>query len=120
MEHLSQSEIDLFREVATVMKKYEGKTREFGMCLVHKHFSVNQDEIMHETNDPVTRTLTVKPVKIAEMPAGSHPTQWKVIQGGKAEAVQWCCDDIKAVQWCCSDQDIQVTQWCCNDVYVAA
>lgn len=119
MEHLSQVEKDMFREVAAVISKYKDQTREFGMCLVHEHFGVANDEIMHETNDPVSRVLIAKPVKIADMPAGSHPTQWKLIQGGKAEATQWCCNDIQATQWCCDD-DIKAIQWCCDDIKATA
>lgn len=39
----------------------------FGISLLHDHFDVNDDEILLETNDPVTRTLIIKPYRNEEL-----------------------------------------------------
>ena len=35
----------------------------FGVTLLHDHFDVNDDEVLVETCDPETRTLTIKPYR---------------------------------------------------------
>ncbi len=39
----------------------------FGLTLLHDHFDVQDDEVLVETCDPVTRTLTIKPYRNEEL-----------------------------------------------------
>lgn len=55
--------MDMIREV---LRKRNAIDR-FGVTLLHDHFDVNDDEILLETCDPITRTLTIKPYRNEEL-----------------------------------------------------
>lgn len=75
---LSQIELEMFQEIGQVMKKYKNKmNRKFGLCLIHQHFEIKNDEILHEENNPIERTHTTTVVKKGEM-KHSRPTQWEL------------------------------------------
>ena len=59
------------------MLKQHNKLDRFGICLLHKHFDVNDDEVMKEEYDAQTRTTTTQPVHINTLPKGSTiDTMW--------------------------------------------
>jgi len=74
--------LDLIREV---LRKRNAIDR-FGVTLLHDHFEVNDDEVLVETCDPVTRTLTIKPyrneqLKEADIDEDSYvQTNWRFDQ----------------------------------------
>jgi len=67
-------------ERLAVFMAAEGMTERFGITLLHKHFEVADDEMLLESCDPENRTLTIQPVKKAELAKtkGAHrKTQWR-------------------------------------------
>jgi len=74
-----------FKELRDVLAKH-GCLDRFGVNLIHKHFDVAGDEVLVETIDAESRTLTVRTMKRADMPH-SVETQWQLAEG---EAVQLC------------------------------
>lgn len=64
---LSDEDGACMAEVAAVLKRY-GCLDRFGMTLLHEHFTTaTTDEVMLETNDPVARTLLIRPVPKSEL-----------------------------------------------------
>jgi hypothetical protein len=55
-----------FAEIRDVLARH-GKLERFGLTLLHKHFEVYDDESLVEYSDPMTRTLTLKVVKDADL-----------------------------------------------------
>ena len=89
---LSLKEEQMFSEVAQVLDKYNGQTREFGLHLEHSHFEVNEEEVMHETNDKLGRNSILRPVPKNKLPERAYPTAWSVDKTGVAAISTWCCD----------------------------
>ncbi|MHB0865319.1 MAG: hypothetical protein ACYC1Y_00200 [Minisyncoccota bacterium] len=68
-------------EIATVLKKH-GRLNRFGVTLLHQHFPVGDDEVMLETNDPVSRTLEMRPCSRAELEnKEATVTSWRLDSG---------------------------------------
>ncbi len=76
---LSETDRQCFREIRDVLEKF-GCLDRFGINLIHKHFPMAEDEVLVETIDAETRTLTIKPLMKAAMPA-SIETQWQLTEG---------------------------------------
>ncbi len=82
---LSQQDKDCLREVRDVLSRF-GCLDRLGVNLIHKHFDVADDELLVETIDVESRTLTVRAMKRADVP-DSIETQWQLTDG---EAVVVC------------------------------
>ncbi|WP_027879261.1 hypothetical protein [Mesoflavibacter zeaxanthinifaciens] len=69
------------KELQSVIEKY-GLTSKFGVALLHKHFSIGDDEVLLEKNDPVEKLLTSSPIKISEINnEGYATTIWRFDDG---------------------------------------
>ncbi len=90
---LTDSEQQMFHEVSEILNKYKGTTRNFGFSLIHSHFHLKKDEMLHETNNKIERYMLIRPLKKKEIPPKAHPTLWKISPKGKIEIAQFCCDD---------------------------
>ncbi len=88
---LSNEERMMMKEVSAVFSKYKGKTRQFGLQLIHSHFPIQQDEILYETHNKKARTLIIKPVK-KDKAKDALATAWEVKQNGKIIVTSLCCD----------------------------
>jgi len=65
-------------EVRAVLERH-GKLNRFGITLLHQHFPVYADEILLETCDQESRTLTTKTVKKASVKASQIiETSWRL------------------------------------------
>lgn len=74
----SPEDEECFREVRNVLKKH-GKLSRFGVCLLHDHFAVYENERLVEECDPVTRVLTIRPVKVDSAQFGKPmETSWRL------------------------------------------
>lgn len=62
------SEIDtaLLDEIGEVLVKYQA-TERFGITLLHKHFEMEEDEVLLEHCDETNRTLIASPIKSSEL-----------------------------------------------------
>ncbi|WP_086829611.1 hypothetical protein [Allokutzneria sp. NRRL B-24872] len=75
---LSEADRPCFDELRAVLAKHDALGR-FGVALLHEHFEVADDEILVETIDVATRTLTSRPEKIADLGAyTSVETSWRL------------------------------------------
>ncbi len=87
---LSQNDKDCLREVRDVLSRF-GCLDRFGVSLIHKHFDIDADEILVETIDAESRTLTVQPVKRAVLPTAIE-TQWQLATGDAVMVCNKWCD----------------------------
>jgi hypothetical protein len=78
--------------VKFIFEKYKWQTRDFAIQLLHQHFLLSKDEILHETNDKASRILLIKPIWKSELPIGPYPTAWSLNQNGKFDPVVCCCE----------------------------
>ncbi len=62
---LSEEDRVCFAEVRDVLAKH-GRLQRFGICLLHEHFALAEDEILTEAWDAETRTLVSRPRRRAE------------------------------------------------------
>lgn len=67
-------------DIAKILKAH-GKEWRFGVNLLHSHFEISDDEILLETNDPIDKSLWIRPVPKAEF------------EGGRVSATAWCLAD---------------------------
>jgi hypothetical protein len=65
-------------DIRAVLQRH-GALQRFGVMLLHEHFDLAPDEVLVETVDPSTRTLTIRPAKKAEVDnEPSLPTSWRL------------------------------------------
>ncbi|EAY24125.1 hypothetical protein [Microscilla marina] len=62
VDPLTDEDHETLQMVREVLRKRNAIDK-FGVSLLHDHFEVNEDEILLETHDPISRTLTVKPYR---------------------------------------------------------
>jgi len=80
-----------FTEIREVLSKH-GKLHRFGMTLLHGHFEIGEDEILLETCDPLSRTLTIRPEPVAAHPPGQHrETNWRLDTMGSVQSCMQIC-----------------------------
>lgn len=78
-------------EIRQVLAKH-GALKRFGLTLLHSHFPITDDEVLVETCDIQNRTLTIKPVKAAEVDEGeSIETAWDAASGSRTLACRVRC-----------------------------
>ncbi len=76
-----------FEEVRAVLERH-GKLSRFGLCLLHNHFEMNEDEILSEVCNEVDRVLTIKPIKKTNIKQHKTiETIWRLDTG----VAQLCC-----------------------------
>lgn len=78
---VSAADYACLKDIRDVLAKY-GNLGRFGISLIHKYFDLADDECLVETFDYVTRTLTIRPAKKANV-GPFIETQW-LLQEGKA------------------------------------
>lgn len=75
---LSNADQPCLTEIRAVLIKH-GALQRFGVALLHEHFEVADDEILVETIDVKTRTLTSRPEKLVELSKyNSVETSWRL------------------------------------------
>ena len=78
---LSNSDNDCIRDIVQVLKKHNCLDR-FGVTLLHKHFEIEDGEVLAETNNPVCRTLLVEPIPKTELVHSNYyETAWRFDHG---------------------------------------
>lgn len=84
---ISKEDKACFIAVREVLKKH-GLVDRYGLCLLHTHFQLDDDEVMAETCDDVSRTLTIKPTKKSKVGHGQTiETMWRL----DTMEAQLCC-----------------------------
>jgi len=88
VEPVGENDTDCLSEIRDVLRKY-GMMKRFGVALLHSHFDVANDEIMLETNDPESRTLLTRPVKMDGQSAENIGTVF-MLREGDVITTAWC------------------------------
>lgn len=78
----------LFEEIRQVLRKHQALGK-YGICLLHKHFDVEADEVLLETCDSKNRTLTIRPIP-----------QRSITDHSVVQTVWSLGDEVKAVTKC--------------------
>lgn len=76
VEGLSRADEACLTDVRRVLEKH-GLLKRFGVSLLHQHFRTADDEVLVETCDAESRTLTVKPIKKSAIQYTVHDTVWR-------------------------------------------
>jgi hypothetical protein len=80
VEPLNDNDSECLQELRKVLLKH-GKLDRFALHLVHKHFDLNDDEILCEYTDSDNRVLTMIPKKKSDIP-GHVETTWMLNETG--------------------------------------
>jgi hypothetical protein len=78
-EPLGPQDAVFVQELVAVLERH-GNLERFGLCLLHDHFPLAEDEILAETTDAKTRTLHTRVEKVNKT-RHSKPTQWRFLPG---------------------------------------
>lgn len=62
VEQFSENDRECFEEIRDVLKRH-GKLDRFGITLLHKHFELQEDEMLVENVDEENRIQTIQPMK---------------------------------------------------------
>ncbi len=79
VEPINDSDLECLAEVRDVLAKH-GKRERFGVALLHKHFDMEEGEVLVEETDKDARELTIRPMKQDEA-GNTVPTIWKLGDG---------------------------------------
>jgi hypothetical protein len=66
VDPLTDEDHETLQMVREVLRKRNAIDK-FGVTLLHDHFEVNEDEVLLETTDPITRVQTIKPYRNEEL-----------------------------------------------------
>lgn len=94
VEPLSDHDHLVLTDLRDVLRKY-GLTDRFGVCLLHKHFDLNDDEVLMESTDPRARVSTLVVARRNSIQGRSIETMWKFSNNRPIVAGQECrqaCD----------------------------
>jgi hypothetical protein len=84
---LNASDMACFAEVRAVLEKH-GRLDRFGVCLLHKHFPMDDDEMLVETTEIDTRRMVMEVRKKGDAVTDDFiETQWHL---GVSEATMGC------------------------------
>ncbi len=84
---VSESDRSCMQDIEAVLKKHD-KLERFGVTLLHKHFTLQPDEILVEACDSESRTLTITPLSAKGInPVHFIETSWRLDTG---EALMRC------------------------------
>jgi|GEM_PF-6015100 len=83
VHELTKDDDQCLLELQSIIEK-QGLTSKFGVALLHKHFEIEEDEVLLESNNPVQRTLTSQPIKVNEAEKGEYATTiWRFDEGNR-------------------------------------
>jgi hypothetical protein len=78
---LGDVDLAIFEEIRDVLKRHNALDR-FGISLLHKHFTLDDNEALVEVCDKGMRRLLIAPVKIAESEQSKLvETSWRLTEG---------------------------------------
>ncbi|RZK12942.1 MAG: hypothetical protein EOO46_01255 [Flavobacterium sp.] len=89
---LSDTECRMLDEIFQVFLRYQNQVREFGIQLVHSHFTINENEVLLETNNKKTRTLQVTTVSKDQLSMDTIATAWQFDNAGQLQVAMFCCE----------------------------
>ena len=94
-------------EIADVLKRH-GYTQRFGVCLLHRHFDVANDEVAMEITDVEARTSIVRVEKRPVADEGSQlETMWRFRESGDTQLATVC---VKQCSYSSGHKQVHVKQ----------
>jgi hypothetical protein len=88
----STPEQHFFQDFSDLLKKHAAMDGKFSLWRVHQHHEMEEDEVLHEISDLITRTSTVRVIKKEALPETAFVSQWVVKADGSIKPASWCCD----------------------------
>lgn len=76
-EPLGPGDEAFLRDVVAVLAKHNNLQR-FGLCLLHEHFPLADDEIMLETHDTEERTFSLRATRVGDLGEDTKMTSWSL------------------------------------------
>lgn len=76
VEPLSDRDHLVLTDLRDVLRKH-GVTDRFGVCLLHRHFDLNDDEVLVESTDPGARVSTLTVARRNSIQGRSIETVWR-------------------------------------------
>jgi hypothetical protein len=93
IEPIGDGDVECLVEIRDVLKRH-GKMERLGVALLHSHFEVAGDEIMLESVDEESRTLTSRAIK--ETASGDNKVATiLMLRDGDAAEMTWCREYCK-------------------------
>jgi hypothetical protein len=86
---ISDKDHDVLEEVRDVLRKH-GVTDRFGICLLHRHFDLAEDEILMESTDVTARRSVLEVMPKLDHDVRTLPTQWRFSMRGDVDADTEC------------------------------
>jgi len=113
---LNERDQPFIAELHSLLERH-GNLDRFGICLLHDHFPVGENEILLESNNHHERTLALEVVQRDELPEVKF-TSWR-IGGPRAEALTACAEDkckVEALTACAQDKcKVEALTACAQD-----
>ncbi|MFI9255118.1 hypothetical protein [Streptomyces sp. NPDC053069] len=98
-EPLSSQDADFVRDLIAVLEKH-GNLDRFGLCLLHEHFPLADDETLVETTDTSTRTLHTH-VEKTDRTSHKKPSQWRFLPSvGHSRRSEFAGDPYEVILQC--------------------
>ncbi|WP_374138117.1 MULTISPECIES: hypothetical protein [unclassified Sphingomonas] len=90
VDPINSADDECLREIYDVLKRY-GKSGRFGINLIHKHFDMNDDEVLLEITDKKERSLVLRPAKRDSAAVQrTVETSWVLSEDGNQKVTAQC------------------------------
>jgi hypothetical protein len=89
IQPIDDRDYEVLDDLRSVLAKH-GYTHRFGICLLHKHFDLGNDEVLMETTDASARISTLAVQRRGEQTTNSIETMWKFSDKSGPLAVTKC------------------------------
>lgn len=78
VDPIDEADAPCLKELYAVLKRHDRHER-FGVTLLHKHFAMNDDEVLLEHSDNANRSLVLRPAKVDSVEVKrSVQTSWQL------------------------------------------
>ncbi|GLR38550.1 hypothetical protein ACU5P1_04855 [Pseudomonas plecoglossicida] len=77
---LSDADFEVLKEIGEILRRHNSANR-FGVCLLHKHFDLNEGEELIEETDIEKRTSITRAHKISARDERTIETMWRFQEG---------------------------------------
>lgn len=92
VHELTKDDDQCLQELQAIIER-RGLSSKFVVALLHKHFEIEEDEVLLESNDPVARTLTSNPIKTKVAENGDYATTIWRFDDGHRYGCSYCQKD---------------------------
>ena len=75
VEPLAADDMECFAEIRAILERHN-KLDRFGVVLLHEHFPIKKNEVLLETSDASSRSMTLEPKILDTSDVQAIDTQW--------------------------------------------